>query len=80
MGRIAGGYTSQRGDGPTYTYEATWHEAGDGIIWSATLRLRGEVVGAPSGQIRNTGGLKVADDVRRSVELAIEKHASGRRP
>ena len=79
MGRIAGGYTSQRGDGPTYTYEATWQEAGDGVIWSATLRLRGEVVGSPSGQIRNTGGLKIADEVRRSVESAIEKQASGRR-
>jgi hypothetical protein len=72
MGRIAGRYTSRRDGGLTYTYDARWQEAGEGIIWSATVRRDGELAGTPSGQIRHVGGARLADEVRRLVETAIE--------
>src|SRR5439155_9260047 len=53
MGRIAGRYTSRRDGGLTYTYDAKWQDAGEGIIWSATVRREGELAGTPSGQIRH---------------------------
>jgi len=76
MARVAGSYTTQRDGGLTYTYEATWHETGDGIVWSAKVRRSGESAGAPSGQIRKTVGTPVEVEVRRVVETAIETRAS----
>lgn len=76
MARVAGSYTTQRDGGLTYTYEATWHETGDGIVWSAKVRRSGESAGAPSGQIRKTVGTPVEAEVRRVVETAIETRAS----
>jgi len=55
---------------------ATWHETGDGIVWSAKVRRSGESAGAPSGQIRKTVGTPVEAEVRRVVETAIETRAS----
>jgi hypothetical protein len=75
MGRIAGRYTTRRDNGITYTYEATWREAGGGIIWSATVKREREVAGVPNGQIRSAAGVIVADEVRRLVERAIETRA-----
>ena len=75
MGRIAGRYTTRRDGGLTYMYDATWRPAGEGIIWSATVKLDGELAGAPNGQIRNTAGVRLADEVRRLVETAIETRA-----
>jgi hypothetical protein len=72
MGRIAGRYTTQRDGGLTYTYEATWQDAGEGIIWSVTVKRDAELAGTPSGQIRNAAGIRLADEVRRLVETAIE--------
>jgi hypothetical protein len=76
MTRVAGSYTTQRDGGLTYTYEATWHETGDGIVWSAKVRRSGESAGAPSGQRRKTVGTPVEAEVRRVVETAIETRAS----
>jgi hypothetical protein len=76
MARVAGSYTTQRDGGLTYTYEATWHETGDGIVWSAKVRRSGESAGAPSGQIRKTVSTPVEAEVRRVVETAIETRAS----
>ena len=76
MARVAGSYTTQRDGGLTYTYEATWHETGDGIVWSAKVRRSGESAGAPSGQIRKTVDTPVEAEVRRVVETAIETRAS----
>jgi hypothetical protein len=75
MGRIAGRYTSRRDAGLTYTYDARWQEAGEGIIWSASVRRDGELAGTPSGQIRHVAGVRLADEVRRLVETAIEIRA-----
>jgi hypothetical protein len=73
MGRTAGRYTTKH-DGLTYTYDASWERAGEGIIWSATVNREGQVVGTPNGQIRHPAGeANVADEVRRSVETWIEK-------
>jgi hypothetical protein len=69
---IAGRYTTRRDDGLTYTYDARWQEAGEGIIWSASVRRDDELAGTPSGQIRNTAGVRLADEIRRLVETAIE--------
>jgi hypothetical protein len=74
MGRIGGSYTTQRDGGMTYSYEATWHESGDGIVWSAKVKHGAEYAGAPSGQIRKTGG-PIESEVRRVVETAIETRA-----
>ena len=78
MGTIAGSYTTQRDGGITYTYQASWHETGDGIVWSATVKRAGASAGAPTGQIRKTLGAVPADDVRRLVETAIETRAGVR--
>ena len=75
-GRIAGRYTSVRDGGLTYTYEARWQEAGEGIVWSATVMREGESAGTPSGQIRHITGVRLADEVRRLVETAIEIRAA----
>jgi hypothetical protein len=69
---IAGRYTTRRDGGLAYTYDARWQEAGEGIIWSATVRRDGELAGTPSGQIRHIAGAQLADEVRRLVETAIE--------
>src|ERR1044071_2710920 len=74
-GRIAGRYTTQL-KGCAYTYEATWREAGDGVIWSATLKRDDQVIGTPTGQIRAAGGVNLNDEVRRLVESAIEARAN----
>jgi hypothetical protein len=75
MGRIAGRYTTQRDGGLSYTYDATWQEAGDGIIWSVSVKRDDELAGKPSGQIRHIAGVQLADEVRRLVENAIEIRA-----
>ena len=74
-GRIAGRYTTQL-KGCAYTYEATWREAGDGVIWSATLKRDDQLIGTPTGQIRAAGGVNLNDEVRRLVESAIEARAN----
>jgi hypothetical protein len=79
MARIAGSYTTQRDGGLTYTYEATWHESGDGVVWSARVRRGGESAGAPSGQIRKSVGIPIEREVRRVVEKAIETRAGVKR-
>jgi hypothetical protein len=71
MGRIAGRYTASR-DGRIYAFDASWQPAGEGVIWSATVKRDRELVAAPRGQIRTTYALSVADDVQRQVERAIE--------
>jgi hypothetical protein len=79
MARIAGSYTTHRDGGLTYSYEATWHESGDGVVWSAKVRRSGESAGAPSGQIRKTAGIPIEGEVRRVVETAIETRAGVKR-
>ena len=74
-GRIAGRYTTDRDGGISYTYVASWHEAANGVVWSATVKRDQALVGAPGGQLRHVAGVKLADEVRRLVELAIEKRA-----
>lgn len=74
-GRISGRYTT-RLEGRMYSYEATWREAGDGIIWSAALKRDNQLIGTPSGQIRTAVGVNLADEVRRVVESAIEARAN----
>ena len=71
MGRISGAYKALR-DGVVYTYEATWREAGEGVIWNARVRRDNSDVGKPNGQIRTVVGIDLADEVRRLVEKAIE--------
>ena len=75
MGRIAGRYTTQRDGGLAYMYDATWQSAGEGIIWSATVKRGSELAGAPNGQLRHCVGIQLADEVRRLVETAIETRA-----
>jgi hypothetical protein len=75
MGRIAGRYTTLRDGGLTYTYDASWQSAGEGIIWSATVKRAGELAGAPNGQVRHPAGVRLADEVTRLVETAIETRA-----
>ena len=77
MGKIAGSYTTQRDGGVKYTYEATWHDSADGVVWSAKVKRGDETAGAPTGQIRKTGG-PVESEVRRVVETAIETRAGVR--
>ena len=71
MGRIAGRYTASR-DGRIYAFDASWQPAGEGVIWSATVKRDRELVATPTGQISSTNGLNVADNVQRQVERAIE--------
>jgi hypothetical protein len=75
MGRIAGRYTANR-DGRTYGFDATWQEAGEGVIWSATVKRDRALVGTPTGQIRHIAGVNIAHEVRRRVEVAIEAIAA----
>ena len=74
-GRITGRYTTQL-HGRIYSYEAIWREAGDGVIWSATLKRDDQLIGMPMGQIRTTVGVDLADEVRRVVETAIDARDS----
>lgn len=74
-GRITGRYTT-RLHGRVYTYEATWREAGAGIIWSAALKQDYQLIGTRTGQIRTTAGVDLAEEVRRVVESAIEARAN----
>ena len=79
MGKIAGSFTTQRDGGLTYTYEATWNETGEGVIWSAKVKRGAESVGTPSGQIRKPGAVALESEVRRVVETAIETRAGVRK-
>ena len=74
-GRISGLYTT-RLEGRAYRYEATWREAGDEVIWSATLMRDDQPIGKPTGLIRTTVGVDLAEEVRRLVENAIEARAN----
>ena len=75
MGKIAGRYKVKREGGPTYTYDATWMRAGEGVIWSAIVKRDGEFAGAPNGQIRSLGGVDLAIEIQRVIEAAIENRA-----
>ena len=73
-GRISGRYTT-RLNGLAFTYDATWREAGDGVIWTATLKRDEQFMGIATGQIRHTVAVRLADEVRRMVENAMEARA-----
>ena len=71
MGRIAGRYTSKRGF--AYSYDITWQQAGEGVIWSATVKRDHELIETFTGQMRAPTGPNAADEIQRLVEMAIEK-------
>ena len=76
MGTMEGAYTSLN-NGIRYTYELTWREAGDGIVWSAIVRRDGREISKPSGQIRSALRVDVKTEVRRLVERAIDASTGG---
>jgi hypothetical protein len=78
MPTVAGIYLTHR-KGIRYTYAATWRDAGEGIVWNATLTRDGEVVDTPSGNIRTAIAGHVAEHLRGVMERAIERHAAWRR-
>ena len=71
MGRIAGRYTSRRGF--PYSYDINWQQAGEGVIWSATVKRGGEPVETFTGQLRAPIGSNAGNEIQRLVEMAIEK-------
>jgi hypothetical protein len=75
VGAISGKYTTQRDEGITYTYEASWEVFGDRATWSAKVRREGDFAGTPNGEILNTRGIDLAVAVRRLVETSIEIRA-----
>jgi hypothetical protein len=70
-GKLVGRYRGGPGQ-QDYTYEVAWTDSATGVQWEGKVRVDGELVGLPSGELVPTPGLDVPRVLRREIESAIE--------
>lgn len=61
----------RQGEDVCYSYEASWQHSGSGIAWEAKVRLKGKLVGMPSGELSNVSPESREHAVRKTIEATI---------
>ncbi len=79
-GAISGHYTTRRGRGLAYDYDAFWSLSGDRILWSAKVCRNGAPTDQPVGIVRMIEGAPPELAVRKLVEFSIESLGRDAKP